>query len=309
MRNDDHSTRLQKLLPKQVNIVEVGARDGLQNEKMVPLDVKVALIDKLSQTGLCYIETGAFVSPKRIPQMADSAEVFEAINRKPNITYSALTPNLRGLEDAIQAGADEVAVFTSASETFSQNNIHCSINESLKRFEPVIALAASENIKVRGYLSCVADCPYEGPTQPAQVASIAKAMSDLGCYQISLGDTIGTGTPLRIARMIESVSHLLPAHNLAVHFHNTYGQALANIFQALQMGINTIDSSVAGLGGCPYAPGASGNVATEDVLYLCEGLGINTGVQLEEVVRTAHYIAKILGKAPNSKVARSQTPS
>lgn len=203
---------------------------------MVPLDVKVALIDNLSQTGLCYIETGAFVSPKRIPQMAGSAEVFEAINKKPNITYSALTPNLRGLEDAIQAGADEVAVFTSASETFSQNNIHCSINESLKRFEPVIALAASENIKVRGYLSCIADCPYEGPTQPAQVASIAKAMSDLGCYQVSLGDTIGTGTPLRIARMIESVSHLLPAHNLAVHFHDTYGQALANIFSSFTNG-------------------------------------------------------------------------
>lgn len=309
MRNDDYSTRLHKLLPKQVNIVEVGARDGLQNEQQVPLDVKIALIDKLSQTGLCYIETGAFVSPKRIPQMADSAEVFGAITRKPSIIYSALTPNLRGLEDAIQAGADEVAVFTSASETFNQNNIHCSINESLKRFEPVIDLAASENVKVRGYLSCVADCPYEGPTQPAQVASIAKAMSDLGCYQISLGDTIGTGTPLRIARMIDSVSHILPVHNLAVHFHDTYGQALANIFQALQMGINTIDSSVAGLGGCPYAPGASGNVSTEDVLYLCEGLGINTGVQLEEVVKTAHYIAKILGKAPNSKVASSQMPS
>ncbi|MGR5284195.1 hydroxymethylglutaryl-CoA lyase [Vibrio maritimus] len=292
-------------LPESVNIVEVGARDGLQNEPKVSLEVKVSLIDSLSQSGLRYIEAGAFVSPKRVPQMADSDRVFSNIQRRPGIIYSALTPNVRGLEAALEARADEIAVFASASESFSQNNIHCSIAESLARFEPVIALAQQHNIKVRGYLSCVADCPYEGATSPNMVADIAKAMYDLGCYQISLGDTIGSGTPLRIANMIEAVSARVSLSDLAVHFHDTYGQALANIYQALTMGIDTIDSSIAGLGGCPYAPGASGNVATEDVIYLCHGLNINTDVDLSTLIHTAKIICKTLNKKPLSKVTLS----
>jgi hydroxymethylglutaryl-CoA lyase len=292
-------------LPESVNIVEVGARDGLQNEPKVSLEAKVALINSLSQSGLRYIETGAFVSPKRIPQMADSDEVFKNIQRQPGIIYSALTPNVRGLEAAIEAKADEIAVFASASESFSQNNIHCSISESLARFEPVIALAHQHNIKVRGYLSCVVDCPYEGATSPDKVADIAKAMYDMGCYQLSLGDTLGSGTPLRIATMIEAVSNHISLSDLAVHFHDTYGQALANIYQALTMGINTVDSSIAGLGGCPYAPGASGNVATEDVIYLCQGLSIDTGINLSTLVHTAKTICKTLNKAPQSKVTLS----
>ncbi|WP_338167200.1 hydroxymethylglutaryl-CoA lyase [Vibrio sp. 10N] len=292
-------------LPTSVNIVEVGARDGLQNETQVSLNAKVELINALSQTGLRYIEAGAFVSAKRIPQMSDSDQVFARIQRHPDITYSALTPNVRGFEAALEANATEVAVFASASETFSQNNIHCSITESLTRFEPVIALAKQHNIRVRGYLSCVADCPYEGATPASQVALIAKAMHDMGCYQVSLGDTIGTGTPLRIAAMIDAVSKDVPLSQLAVHFHDTYGQAIANIYQALTMGINTIDSSVAGLGGCPYAPGASGNVATEDVLYLCHGLGIHTGVELNSVIKAAKVICQTLNKTPQSKVTQS----
>jgi hydroxymethylglutaryl-CoA lyase len=292
-------------LPESVNIVEVGARDGLQNEPKVSLEVKVSLIDSLSQSGLRYIEAGAFVSPKRVPQMADSDRVFSNIQRRPGIIYSALTPNVRGLEAALEARADEIAVFASASESFSQNNIHCSIAESLARFEPVITLAQQHNIKVRGYLSCVADCPYEGATSPNMVADIAKAMYDLGCYQISLGDTIGSGTPLRIANMIEAVSARVSLSDLAVHFHDTYGQALANIYQALTMGIDTIDSSIAGLGGCPYAPGASGNVATEDVIYLCHGLNINTDVDLSTLIHTAKIICKTLNKKPLSKVTLS----
>lgn len=293
-------------LPESVNIVEVGARDGLQNEPKVSLEAKVSLIDSLSQSGLRYIEAGAFVSPKRVPQMADSDRVFSNIQRRPGIIYSALTPNVRGLEAALEARADEIAVFASASESFSQNNIHCSIAESLARFEPVIALAQQHNIKVRGYLSCVADCPYEGATSPNMVADIAKAMYDMGCYQISLGDTIGSGTPLRIANMIEAVSARVSLADLAVHFHDTYGQALANIYQALTMGIDTIDSSIAGLGGCPYAPGASGNVATEDVIYLCHGLGIDTSVDLNTLVQASRVICKALNRVPQSKVTLAQ---
>ncbi|MGF1771810.1 hydroxymethylglutaryl-CoA lyase [Vibrio wakamikoensis] len=293
-------------LPESVNIVEVGARDGLQNEPKVSLEAKVSLIDSLSQSGLRYIEAGAFVSPKRVPQMADSDRVFSNIQRRPGIIYSALTPNVRGLEAALEARADEIAVFASASESFSQNNIHCSIAESLARFEPVIALAQQHNIKVRGYLSCVADCPYEGATSPNMVADIAKAMYDLGCYQISLGDTIGSGTPLRIANMIEAVSARVSLSDLAVHFHDTYGQALANIYQALTMGIDTIDSSIAGLGGCPYAPGASGNIATEDVIYLCHGLGIDTSVDLNTLVQASSAICKALNRVPQSKITLAQ---
>lgn len=289
--------------PPRVNLVEVGARDGLQNEPTVSLETKVSLIDHLSSTGLRYIETGAFVSPKWVPQMADSDQVFARIQRNPAITYAALTPNLHGFEQAMASQASEVAIFTSASESFCQQNINCSIAQSLQRFDPIMSEAKRLGIKVRGYLSCVADCPYDGPTSPQQVASVARALLDLGCYQISLGDTIGTGTPLRVARMLDAVQqHISPAQ-LAVHFHDTWGQALANIYQALSMGVSTIDSSVAGLGGCPYAPGAAGNVATEDVIYLCKGLGIDTGVDLQQIARAGWQISRALGRKPVSKVS------
>lgn len=290
-------------LPNHVNIVEVGARDGLQNESRVSTEAKVRLIDLLSDTGLTHIETGAFVSPKWVPQMADSREVMRRITRRKNITYSALTPNLQGLEQALDAGATQVSIFTSSSERFCQHNINCSIAESLTRFEPVMALANEHNIPVRGYLSCVADCPYDGATNPTQVGRIAHLLMELGCYEVSLGDTIGTGTPIRIANMLEAVQQKVPTDKLAVHFHDTWGQALANIYQALTMGIQTIDSSVAGLGGCPYAPGASGNVATEDVLYLCQGLGIETGVDLELLAKAGWMISEELNRQPTSKVS------
>lgn len=293
----------ESLLPNAVRIIEVGARDGLQNEAQLPTEMKVKLIDQLSLTGLTHIEAGAFVSPKRVPQMADSTQVLSQIKRQPGITYSALTPNLRGFEQALQSDASQVAVFTSSSEGFCQHNIHCSISESLQRFEPVIEAAKRQGIAVRGYLSCVTDCPYDGPTDPDQVASVAKALIDLGCYEVSLGDTIGTGTPYRIAKMLEAVRRCVPATELAVHFHDTWGQALANIYQALNMGIATIDSSVAGLGGCPYAPGASGNVATEDVLYLCQGLEIDTGVDLQAVAQAGWMISRALNRQPTSKAS------
>ncbi|AUI87942.1 hydroxymethylglutaryl-CoA lyase [Vibrio azureus] len=295
--------------PHQVTIVEVGARDGLQNESIVSTQDKIELINSLSKTGLTHIEAGSFVSPKWVPQMADSLEVMQNIKRHSGIIYSALTPNLRGLEQALEAGANQVAIFTSASEGFCQKNINCSIAESLNRFQPVIELAQKNNIPVRGYLSCVADCPYDGPTKPEQVARVAQTLSEIGCYEISLGDTIGTGTPLRIARMLECVQNTLPIHQLAVHFHDTWGQALANIYQALSMGISTLDSSVAGLGGCPYAKGASGNVATEDVLYLCQGLGIETGVDLPLLAQTGWMISQALGRQPNSKVSLALKPN
>ena len=295
--------------PHQVTIVEVGARDGLQNESIVSTQDKIELINSLSKTGLTHIEAGSFVSPKWVPQMADSLEVMQNIKRHSGIIYSALTPNLRGLEQALEAGANQVAIFTSASEGFCQKNINCSIAESLNRFQPVIELAQKNNIPVRGYLSCVADCPYDGPTKPEQVARVAQTLSEIGCYEISLGDTIGTGTPLRIARMLECVQNTLPIHQLAVHFHDTWGQALANIYQALSMGISTLDSSVAGLGGCPYAKGASGNVATEDVLYLCQGLGIKTGVDLPLLAQTGWMISQALGRQPNSKVSLALKPN
>ncbi|MET2950470.1 hydroxymethylglutaryl-CoA lyase [Vibrio owensii] len=290
-------------LPNKVNIVEVGARDGLQNESPVSTQAKIRLIDLLSDTGLTHIEAGSFVSPKWVPQMADSLDVMKKITRRHNVIYSALTPNVQGFEKALEAGATQVAIFTSSSEGFCQHNINCSIAESLTRFEPVIELAAKYNIPVRGYLSCVADCPYDGPTKPEQVARVANLLMELGCYEVSLGDTIGTGTPIRIAKMLEAVQVKVPTDKLAVHFHDTWGQALANIYQALTMGINTIDSSVAGLGGCPYAHGASGNVATEDVLYLCQGLGIETGVDLELLAKAGWMISEELNRQPTSKVS------
>ncbi|WP_047515656.1 hydroxymethylglutaryl-CoA lyase [Vibrio harveyi] len=290
-------------LPNKVNIVEVGARDGLQNESPVSTQAKIRLIDLLSDTGLTHIEAGSFVSPKWVPQMADSLDVMKKITRRHDVTYSALTPNVQGFEKALEAGATQVAIFTSSSEGFCQHNINCSIADSLTRFEPVMELAAKHNIPVRGYLSCVADCPYDGPTKPEQVARVANLLMELGCYEVSLGDTIGTGTPIRIAKMLEAVQEKVPTNKLAVHFHDTWGQALANIYQALTMGINTIDSSVAGLGGCPYAHGASGNVATEDVLYLCQGLGIETGVDLELLAKAGWMISEELNRQPTSKVS------
>lgn len=290
-------------LPNKVNIVEVGARDGLQNESPVSTQAKIRLIDLLSDTGLTHIEAGSFVSPKWVPQMADSLDVMKRITRRHNVIYSVLTPNVQGFEKALEAGANQVAIFTSSSEGFCQHNINCSIAESLTRFEPVIELAAKHNIPVRGYLSCVADCPYDGPTKPEQVARVANLLMELGCYEVSLGDTIGTGTPIRIAKMLEAVLVKVPTDKLAVHFHDTWGQALANIYQALTMGVHTVDSSVAGLGGCPYAHGASGNVATEDVLYLCQGLGIETGVDLELLAKAGWIISEELNRQPTSRVS------
>nr|WP_319552687.1 hydroxymethylglutaryl-CoA lyase [uncultured Vibrio sp.] len=290
-------------LPSKVKIVEVGARDGLQNESPVTTSAKVRLINLLSDTGLTHIEAGAFVSPKWVPQMADSKAVMQAISRRGDITYSALVPNLTGFEQALEAGANQIAIFTSCSEGFCEHNINCSIAESLSRFEPVMEQAAKHNIPVRGYLSCVIDCPYDGATTPKQVMNVATNLIDMGCYEVSLGDTIGTGTPNRVEAMLESVLKNIPSQKLAVHFHDTWGQALANIYQALMMGIDTVDSSVAGMGGCPYAHGASGNVATEDVLYLCRGLGIETGVDLELLAKAGWMISDELQRQPTSKVS------
>ncbi|EIQ1513731.1 hydroxymethylglutaryl-CoA lyase [Vibrio parahaemolyticus] len=292
-------------LPTNVTIVEVGPRDGLQNESPVSTRTKIRLIDLLSDSGLSHIEAGSFVSPKWVPQIADSKEVMQNITRRASVTYSALTPNLQGLEQALDAGANQVAIFTSASEGFCQHNINCSITESLKRFEPLMVQADKYHIPVRGYLSCVVDCPYDGATSPTQVANISQALIELGCYEVSLGDTIGTGTPNRVKEMLESVLASIPNQRLAVHFHDTWGQALANIYQALSMGITTVDSSVAGLGGCPYAHGASGNVATEDVLYLCQGLGIETGVDLELLAKAGWMISDELQRQPTSKVSQA----
>lgn len=291
------------MLPSHVNIVEVGPRDGLQNEVSVPLQAKVRLIDQLSQSGLKHIESGSFVSPKWVPQMADSEQVFAAINKSDDVVYSALTPNTAGFERALACGVKQVAIFASASESFSKKNINCSISESIKRFEPIIALAHQHQISVRGYLSCTMVCPYEGAISPQIVSDISRDLFDMGCYQISLGDTVGKATPNLVATVIERLLAQLPQDALAVHFHDTWGQALANIYQALTMGINTIDSAVAGLGGCPYANGASGNVATEEVLYLCHNLGLTTGVDLHQVNKAGWDICQALGKQPVSKVA------
>ena len=292
------------LLPEQVKIVEVGPRDGLQNEA-TPISAldKIALIEKLSSAGINYIESGSFVSPKWVPQMATSTEVFEKLNRKQGVTYAALTPNMRGFEGAMAVNANEVAIFGAASESFSQKNINCSIEESLERFAPIMEAAKSANIKVRGYVSCVLGCPYEGEIAPEQVAKVAEKLYQMGCYEISLGDTIGVGTPANVTKMIQAVSARVPKEKLAVHFHDTYGQALTNIYAALQMGIKVVDSAIAGLGGCPYAKGASGNVATEDVVYMLNGLGIDTAIDFEQLLEAGWFISEKLGKAPISKVS------
>ncbi len=292
--------------PSQVRLVEVGPRDGLQNEKQ-PISVadKVALIDALSGSGLSYIEAGSFVSPKWVPQMAGSTEVFGQIQRADTITYAALTPNMQGFEAAMAAGVKEVAVFAAASESFSQKNINCSISDSLKRFEPLMDAAKHQGVRVRGYVSCVLGCPYEGEIAPEQVRAVAQALYDMGCYEISLGDTIGVGTPRKAAALFAEVAKDIPRTQLAGHFHDTYGQALANIYASLSEGIAIFDSSVAGLGGCPYAKGASGNVATEDVLYMLNGLGIHTGVNLEKVIAAGLNISAVLGRETGSRVARA----
>ena len=291
---------------KSVRIVEVGPRDGLQNEPgSVPTEVKVALIERLAAAGLPAVEATAFVSPKWVPQMADHTEVLERIRRKPGVSYPVLTPNLKGFEAARAAGAGEVAIFGAASESFSQKNINCSIAESLERFRPIVELSAKEKIKVRGYVSCVLGCPYEGEVKPQRVAEVAGALYDMGCYEISLGDTIGVGTPGKARAMIEACARRVPLERLAGHYHDTYGQALANIYASLEAGVTTFDASVAGLGGCPYAAGASGNVATEDVVYMLHGLGVETGVDLKRLVGIGRWICGVLGREPASKVNKA----
>jgi isopropylmalate/homocitrate/citramalate synthase len=291
-------------LPASVRIVEVGPRDGLQNEsRAVPTAIKIELIERLAAAGLRAIESTAFVSPKWVPQMADHAEVMRGIRRMPGVRYPVLVPNLKGFEAAAAAGVDEIAVFAAASERFSRTNINCSIAESLERFAPVVEAALARDIRVRGYISCVVGCPYEGKVAPAAVARIARELSRMGCYEISLGDTIGVGTPNTVRAAIEATAAEVPLERLAVHLHDTYGQAIANLHASLQLGIEVVDSAVAGLGGCPYAKGASGNVATEDVVYLLNGLGIETGVDLGAVYAAGRFICDALDRMPASKVA------
>lgn len=298
----------QKALPKRVKIVEVGPRDGLQNEKtIVPAEIKIQLINMLSEAGLSVIEATSFVSPKWVPQMADQVEVMKGIQRKHGVSYPVLTPNLKGFQAAVKAGASEVAIFGAASELFSKKNINCSVEESLQRFEEVTKAAKEAGVPVRGYVSCVLGCPYEGNVSPEKVAQVAKRLYSMGCYEISLGDTIGVGTPGRMIEMLEAVSQEVPVSALAVHCHDTYGQALANILVALQMGICVVDSSVAGLGGCPYAKGASGNVATEDVVYMLHGLGIQTGVDLAKLMDAGAYICRSINRRTSSKVSQANS--
>jgi len=295
-------------LPSKVRLVDVGPRDGLQNEPMVDgvpvaTAVKIALIERLADAGLRAVEATAFVSPKWVPQMADQAEVLRGIRRKPGVSYPVLTPNLKGFEAALAAGATEVAIFGAASESFSRRNINCSIAESLERFTPVAEAARAAGVKLRGYVSCVVGCPYEGAITPQAVAEVSQRLYEMGCYEVSLGDTIGVGTPGRMQSMIEAVAARVPMEKLAGHYHDTYGMAAANIYASLEMGMAAFDSSVAGLGGCPYAKGASGNVATEDVVYLLHGLGIETGIDLDAVLDAGRYICGVLGKTPASKAA------
>lgn len=293
-------------MPARVKIVDVAPRDGLQNEKQViPTDVKVALVDRLADAGVPAIEAGSFVSPKWVPQMADSGEVLARIRRKPGVSYPVLVPNQKGLEAALAAGVDEIAVFGAASESFSQKNINVSIAQSLARFEPVVEAARAAGVKVRGYVSTVIGCPYEGTIAPQAVAGVAKALRDMGCYEVSLGDTIGVGTPATTLAMLEAVAKEVPVAELAGHYHDTYGQALANIYASLTFGVSVFDASVSGLGGCPYARGATGNVATEDVVYMLHGQGIETGIDLAALVDAGAYICAALGRDSGSRVARA----
>jgi hydroxymethylglutaryl-CoA lyase len=289
-----------------VRIVEVGPRDGLQNEKQVlPTDTKLELIARLADAGLRDIEATSFVSPKRVPQMADHAELMRRLPRRDGVSYPVLTPNLQGFEAALQAGAREVAVFASASQAFSQRNINCSSAESVERFEPLMAAAQRAGVRVRGYVSCVVGCPYEGTVAARRVADVAARLADIGCYEISLGDTIGVGTPGSVLRMLEAVSARMSVERLAGHFHDTYGMAIANVHAAYTFGLRVFDSSVSGLGGCPYAQGASGNVATEDLVYLLNGLGVDTGVDLDRLIDCSAWISSVLGREPSSRAARA----
>lgn len=293
-------------VPDFVRLVEMGPRDGLQNEAgTVSTEVKLELIERLADCGLPAVEATAFVSPKWIPQMADHSEVLARLKRRPGVSYPVLTPNLKGFEAARAAGAKEVAVFAAASEAFSRKNINCSIAESLQRFVPVVSEARKHQIKVRGYVSCVLGCPYEGEVKPGRVAEVAGELFDMDCYEVSLGDTIGVGTPGKTKAMIEACARRVPVAKLAGHYHDTYGQALANIYASLELGVATFDASVAGLGGCPYAAGATGNVATEDVVYMLHGLGIRTGVDLERLVEVGEWISGLLNRSSSSKVGRA----
>lgn len=297
-------------LPKQVKIVEVGPRDGLQNEPLpVPIEIKIALVEKLVDAGLSVVEVGSFVSPKWVPQMAGSAEVYAGITKHAAVHYPMLVPNAKGMEAALAAGVKEIAIFAAASEAFTQKNINCSIAESLERFQRVMEQAQAQAIKVRGYVSCVLGCPYEGEVSVAKVAAVAQQLYQMGCYEISLGDTIGIGTPLKAQRMMDAVAQQIPIEKLAAHFHDTYGQGLANLLAVMQLGVATIDSSVSGLGGCPYAQGASGNVATEDVLYMLNGMGIETGVDLPKLLAAGRFISEYLGSLPASKLAKISVPT
>lgn len=294
-------------MAERVRIVEVGPRDGLQNEpQIVPTETKLEFIRLLAAAGLKTIEATAFVSPKWVPQMADHSDVMRGLARREGVSYPVLVPNLRGFEAAVVAGATEVAVFAAASETFSQKNINCTVDESFARFAPVFDAARTTNVRVRGYVSCALGCPYEGSVDPRRVAQVAGKLFDLGCYEISLGDTIGVGTPKRTMTMIAAVAEHVSVENLAGHFHDTYGQALVNIYAAVELGVRVFDASVGGLGGCPYAPGAAGNVATEDLQYMLDGMGIDTGVDLDRLIAAGTFICGKLGRQTQSRVARAR---
>lgn len=293
-------------IPKRVKIVEVGPRDGLQNEpEIVPAQVKIGLIDRLTEAGLSAIEATSFVSPKWVPRMADAAEVMAGIARKSGVSYPVLVPNMKGLEGAMAAGATEIAIFAAATESFSQKNTNCSIAESFERFAPVVKRALDAGLKVRGYISVVLACPYEGEVDPQAVVPVARRLYEMGCYEVSLGDTTGAGTPAHTRRLIEALARHVPVNRIAGHFHDTFGQALANILVSMQMGVSVFDSSVAGLGGCPYSPGATGNVATEDVLYMLDGMGVETGVRMQQLLVASEYICDFLGRPTVSRAGRA----
>ena len=292
------------MIPEKIQIVEVGPRDGLQNEKeWVPTETKISLIEKLADAGLTKIEATSFVSPKWVPQLKDAHEVFTGIKQISGISYPVLTPNMKGFERALEADAKEIAVFSAASEAFTQKNTNCSIEESINRFQPVLDEAKKTSIPVRGYISCVLGCPYQGNVAVEDVVNLAAKMTEMGCFQISLGDTIGAGTPVQAKRMVQKVSEKVPVSKLALHFHDTRGQALANIFACLELGVTVIDASVAGLGGCPYAKGATGNVATEDVVFMLHGMDIETGIDLNKLIETGRFISDVLGRVPQSRVS------